>query len=108
TNRTGTPGRSARTGRRSRASEPCSTETGSDDVIQILLVILLLPVCCVAPGLRPLRSLDLRPLERLVAAVALSLVFIYLGTFALFAMSLGARWYSSVLLVLIGLALAGA
>ncbi len=50
----------------------------------VLLLVVLLPVCCLGPGFFLLRKLPWNPLEKLVAAVGLSLLLLYLYAFACF------------------------
>lgn len=66
------------------------------------LLLLHLAICCPGPGVLLIRRLRVSPLERWCIAVALSLLLVGLGSFAIFALGLpnGAR-------LLLGAALAG-
>lgn len=64
--------------------------------MRFLLLLLLLSVCSVGPGLFFARRLRLDPLEKLSVSVGLSLVLVYLASFATYLLGVG-RW--SALLV---------
>jgi hypothetical protein len=51
---------------------------------QIALAILLLAVCSFAPGFFLLRRLSWRPMEKLCASIGLSLILVYLASWAIF------------------------
>lgn len=64
-----------------------------------LLLPLLLWACLVGPGLCITRRLAWRAEERLCGAIGLSLIFIYLGAFAIHVFELLPGWYTSLTLV---------
>jgi hypothetical protein len=56
---------------------------------QLGLLLLLLPVCCFAPGFFFVRRLRWNPLEKLCGSIGLSLILIYLATWGIYCV--GAR-----------------
>lgn len=77
-------------------------------VLKLALLLVLLPVCCFSPGFFVVRRTRWNPLEKLCASIALSLIFLYLASAAIY--GLGLDWSASSWFVtgLCGALLAGA
>ncbi|MBI1950698.1 MAG: glycosyltransferase family 39 protein [Acidobacteria bacterium] len=74
----------------------------------VLAVPAALAVSCAGPGLLLLRRARLRPDETIVAGIVLSLLLLYLSSFAVFALGIGRAAHYAILAICVALTVAAA
>lgn len=76
------------------------------DEAVVLAVPAALAISCVGPGLLLLRRARLRPDETIVAGIVLSLLLLYLSSFAVFALGIGRAAHYAILVICLALTVA--
>jgi hypothetical protein len=74
---------------------------------QALTLVVLLPICCLGPGLLIVSRLRFSSIEKLCSAFAASFILIYLASFGLFCLNAGAWAYWSASAVFAAMGIAG-